>query len=169
MIYKKTSNPLSWQLTTILLLLICSLQSIAQEQPEFLEIAKFVDGDTFWVKYPGGEDEKIRFIGVNTPEARNTGRTQIEYFGKEASAYVRELLTGKKVRLEFDVQRFDRYNRTLAYIFLEDGTFLNAHLVKEGYATVATYPPNVKYADLFVKLEKEARAEGKGLWGEEEE
>jgi micrococcal nuclease len=157
-------NILRWPIA-LLFLLIFYAQSIAQNKSGFLEIAKFVDGDTFWVMNPNGKDEKIRLIGVNTPEARNTGRTQIEYFGKEASAYLKKLLTGKKVRLEFDVQRYDRYKRTLAYIFLEDGTFLNAHLVKEGYATVATYPPNVKYADLFVKLERKARAQGKGLWG----
>lgn len=137
-----------------------------QAQIDFLEISKFVDGDTFWVKHLNGEEEKIRFIGIDTPEARNTGRTKIEYFGKEASKYVERLLTGKKVRLEFDVQRYDRHKRTLAYIFLEDGTFLNAHLVKEGYATVATFPPNVKYVDLFVDLEKEARSKGKGMWAE---
>lgn len=161
----KVTNVLQWSLATIFVLIFSS-QSIAQNKSEFLEIAKFVDGDTFWVKHPGGEDEKIRFIGVNTPEARNTGRTQIEYFRKEASAYVKELLTGKKVRLEFDVQRYDRYKRTLAYIFLEDGTFLNAHLVKEGYATVATYPPNVKYVDLFTKLQREARKNNRGLWAQ---
>lgn len=135
-----------------------------QKQKEFLEIARFVDGDTFWVKQANGTDEKIRLIGVNTPEARNTGRTQVEYFGKEASAYVKNYLTGKKVRLEYDVQRLDRYQRTLAYVYLEDGTFLNAHLVEKGYATVATYPPNVKYASKFQELEKKARLGEKGLW-----
>ena len=135
-----------------------------QKQGEFLEIAKFVDGDTFWVKRANGIDEKIRLIGVNTPESRNTGRTQVEYFGKEASAYVKNYLTGKKVRLEYDVQRLDRYKRTLAYVYLEDGTFLNAHLVEKGYATVATYPPNVKFATLFQKMEKKARKGEKGLW-----
>ena len=135
-----------------------------QKQKEFLEIARFVDGDTFWVKQANGTDEKIRLIGVNTPEARNTGRTQVEYFGKEASAYVKNYLTGKKVRIEYDVQRLDRYKRTLAYVYLEDGTFLNAHLVEKGYATVATYPPNVKYASKFQELEKKARLGEKGLW-----
>ncbi|GAA0877239.1 hypothetical protein GCM10009119_02070 [Algoriphagus jejuensis] len=138
--------------------------SSVPKQGDFLEISKFVDGDTFWVKHPNGTDEKIRLIGVNTPEARNTGRTQVEYFGKEASAYVKKYLTGKKVRLEYDVQRLDRYKRTLAYVYLEDGTFLNAHLVGNGYATVATYPPNVKYAARFQELEKKARSGKKGLW-----
>ncbi|HCH44174.1 MAG TPA: nuclease, partial [Algoriphagus sp.] len=69
------------------------------------------------------------------------------------------------VRLEYDVQRYDRYQRTLAYVYLEDGRFFNALLVQEGYATVATFPPNVKYESLFIKLQREARTKGKGLWG----
>lgn len=150
----------------ILFIFFISAQPIAQEKGYFLEPSKFVDGDTFWVKHPDGEEEKIRLIGINTPETRNSGRTKVEYYGKEASEYVRQFLTGKKVRLEFDVQRYDRYQRTLAYVYLADGTFLNALLIKEGYAKVATYPPNVKYVDLFIDLEKKARAEEKGLWAD---
>ena len=145
------------------------LSSSFQNQKEFLEISKFVDGDTFWVRHANGSEEKVRLIGVNTPEARNTGRTQVEHFGKEASAYVKKFLTDKKVRLEYDVQRLDRYQRTLAYIYLEDGTFLNAHLVEKGYATVATYPPNVKYASKFQELERKARSGQKGLWATPQE
>lgn len=138
--------------------------AFSQQKTGLLEIAKFVDGDTFWVLNEKGQKEKIRMIGINTPEARRTGRTGVEYFGKEASDYMKKILTGRKVRLEYDVQRYDRYKRTLAYVFLDDGTFLNALLVKEGYANVATYPPNVKYSAYFVKLEREARARKKGLW-----
>ncbi|MDP2039627.1 MAG: thermonuclease family protein [Algoriphagus sp.] len=131
-----------------------------------MEVSKVVDGDTFWVINSRGKEEKIRLIGVNTPEVRNTARTQVEYFGKEASDFVKALLTGRRVRLEYDVGRYDRYKRTLAYVYLEDGPFLNALLVKEGYANVATYPPNVKYVELFMKLEREARNKKKGLWKE---
>lgn len=88
----------------LFLILFLSGLTSYQGQTDYLEIAKFVDGDTFWIKYPSGKEEKIRFIGIDTPEARNTGRTKIEYFGKEASEYVKQLLTGKKVRLEYDVQ-----------------------------------------------------------------
>lgn len=140
--------------------------TFAQQKTRLLEISKFVDGDTFWVKNEAGQKEKIRLIGINTPEARRTGRTEVEHFGKEASDYVRKTLTGRKVRLEYDVQRYDRYKRTLAYVYLDDGTFLNALLVKEGYASAATFPPNVKYADYFVKLEREARTQKKGMWKE---
>ena len=77
-----------------------------------------------------------------------------------------ELLKDQKVRLEYDVGKTDRYKRILAYVYLEDGTFINAKLIKEGFATVMTIPPNVKYAELFVMLEQEARKNDKGLWDE---
>ena len=85
-------------------------------------------------------------------------------FGKEASDYLTRLIGGKKVRLEYDVGHLDKYGRTLAYVYLKDGTFVNALLVKNGYATVMTVPPNVKYADTFIKLERKARNKNKGLW-----
>jgi micrococcal nuclease len=140
-------------------------QGLAQQKSPLLPVSKIVDGDTFWVINAKGQEEKIRLIGINTPEARNTGRTQIEYFGKEATAFAKGILEGKRVRLEYDVQRYDRYKRTLAYVYLEDGTFFNALLVQEGFAQVDTYPPNVKYEAAFLKLQREARVQKKGLWG----
>lgn len=77
----------------------------------------------------------------------------------------RKLVEGKTVRREFDVGRRDRYRRLLAYVYLEDGTFVNAWLVREGFAQVMAIPPNVKYQDLFLKLQREAREENRGLWG----
>ena len=68
--------------------------------------------------------------------------------------------------MEHDAEKKDRYGRTLAYVYLEDGTFLNAEIVKEGYARIATFPPNVKYAELFLGLEQEARRNNRGLWKE---
>jgi micrococcal nuclease len=136
----------------------------AQSQNEWVKVSKFVDGDTFWISNFKGEQEKVRLIGVDAPETRKTGKKEIGYFGKEAASYVVKLLNGKKIRLEYDVTKYDRYKRTLAYVYLEDGTFLNAHLVENGYAMVMTVPPNVKYADLFVRLQKEARKKKKGLW-----
>ena len=149
-----------------LLFLFALVQALAQAQqkPQFLPVSKVVDGDTFWLINARGQEEKIRLIGVNTPEVRNTGRTKIEYFGKESSDFAKRILIGKKVRLEYDIQRQDRYRRTLPYVYLEDGTFFNALLVKEGYAQVATYSPNVKYETLFLKLQQNARAKHKGLW-----
>ncbi len=90
----------------------------------------------------------------------------IEPFGKEAAKANRKLVDGKTVRLEFDVQQVDRYNRLLAYVYLKDDTFVNAWLVEHGYAVVMTIPPNVKHQDLFLKLQREAREKGRGLWKE---
>lgn len=163
---KKGKSIISTSVVFLLTFLCFILTSCSRNiNEEFSEISKFVDGDTFWVKHPGDKEEKIRLIGVDAPEARNTGRVQVEEFGKEASAYVKAYLTGKKVRLEYDVEKYDRYKRTLAYVYLEDGTFLNAHLVEEGYANAVTFPPNVKFSELFKELESKAREKGKGLWG----
>jgi micrococcal nuclease len=137
---------------------------LAQSKTGLLTVTKVSDGDTFWVTHPSGKEEKIRLIGINAPESRRTGRTEVEYFGKEASAFAKQLLLNKRVRLEFDVQKYDRYKRTLAYAYLESGTMVNALLVKEGYARVATYPPNVRYQEIFQKLEREARSVKRGLW-----
>src|SRR5690606_13818459 len=109
---------------------------------------------------------KIRLIGIDTPETRNSANKKIGYFGKEATQFMISLVANKKVKLEYDVNRFDRYQRTLAYVYLEDGTFVNAEMVKNGYAMVMTIPPNVKFADKFVQLEREARESKKGLWRE---
>ena len=149
---------------SLLFLFFLVLSVFAQQNSNLIPVSKVVDGDTFWVMHPNGTEEKIRLIGVDSPEARRTGRNEIEYFGKESSDFAKRILSGKKVRLEYDVQRYDRYRRTLAYVYLEDGTFFNALLVKEGYATVATFPPNVKHEALFLQEEQKARRLRKGLW-----
>ncbi len=82
----------------------------------------------------------------------------------EASEANSKLVDGKTVHLEFDVQQLDKYGRTLAYVYLEDGTFVNAWLVENGYAAVMTIPPNVKHQEMFLKLQREAREAGRGLW-----
>lgn len=141
---------------------------IASSQPnksKLYSIKKIVDGDTFWIDNGSAKGLKVRLIGVNAPESRKTNRKDVEYFGKEAKNYLTKCLSNKRVRLVYDIAPKDRYGRALAYVYLEDGTFLNAHLVKNGYASVMTIPPNVKYADYFVKLQREARLNKRGLWG----
>lgn len=162
--YSKTMRLIHKPLLLLFLITIPLFDIHAQTQYEWVEVSKFIDGDTFWISNAKGQQEKIRLIGVDAPESRRTGRKEIGFFGKEASAYVKRMLDGKKIRLEYDVGKYDRYKRTLAYVFLQDGTFLNAHLVENGYAMVMTVPPNVKYAELFVGLQKEAREKKKGLW-----
>lgn len=127
---------------------------------ELVSVTKHVDGDTLWVS--GGE--KVRFIGMDTPETTNGRR---DCFGAEASARTAELLPlGTEVRLEYDAGRRDRYGRTLAYVYrASDGLFVNASLVRDGYAQVMTVPPNVAHAEEFVALQREAREAGRGFWG----
>lgn len=130
----------------------------------YYNVKKVVDGDTFWVDDGSPKGLKIRLIGVDAPESKNSRTKEMAYFGRESSDYLTSLIAGRKVRLEYDVGQFDKYGRTLAYVYLEDGTFVNATLVKNGYATVMTVPPNVKYADTFLKLERKARNQKRGLW-----
>jgi micrococcal nuclease len=151
-------------LLLFLFLFLSGIPSTAQKPSNWYQVSKIVDGDTFWIINEKGENEKIRLIGVDAPESRKSGKKEIGYYGKESKLYLEKFLAGKKVRLQFDVGKYDRYKRTLAYVYLEDGTFLNAHLVKYGYAAVMTVPPNVKFADQFVKLQKEAREKKRGLW-----
>ncbi|KYH30571.1 thermonuclease precursor [Moorella mulderi DSM 14980] len=132
-------------------------------------------GDTLHVKI-NGREEKVRLIGVNTPEIAHPDLgIKEEPYGKEAAAYTQKRLAGKQVYLELDVGERDKYGRMLAYVWLEKpandseaevrAKMYNAELLLNGYAQVMTVPPNVKYADLFVKLQREAREAGKGLWG----
>ena len=86
--------------------------------------------------------------------------------GNKATVFTKSLVGGKSVRIEFDVEKRDRYGRLLAYVYLPDGRMLNAELVKEGYAQVYTFPSNVRYVNLFLKLQRQARENNRGLWKE---
>lgn len=127
-------------------------------------VTRVIDGDTIVID----GNKKIRLIGIDTPETVHSSKP-VEFYGKEASKFTKQMIEGKKIRLEYDVQRTDRYRRTLAYVYLEDGTFLNAELVKQGYAKISTYPSNVKYVDLFLKLQQDARENNRGLWNKEKD
>lgn len=135
-----------------------------QQQSETYSVTKIVDGDTFWVDNGTEKGLKIRFIGIDAPESRRMFKREIGYYGKEAKEYLTKILSNKKVRLVSDVDSLDQYDRTLAYVYLEDGTFVNAELIKNGYAVLMTVPPNVSFADYFAKLQREARDNNKGLW-----
>jgi micrococcal nuclease len=137
----------------------------AREAGEEVPVERVIDGDTIRVTYDG-RSEPVRYIGVNTPETRHA-RKGVERFGPEATEANRRLVEHRRVRLVFDVEPRDRYGRLLAYVFLLDGTFVNARLVESGHAQVMTVPPNVRYQDLFLRLEREARAGRHGLWADE--
>lgn len=116
---------------------------------------RVIDGDT--IEVLGGE--RVRYIGIDTPEMR-----PIEAWAEAATSANRELVEGRMVRLELDVQERDRYGRVLAYVWV-GGLLVNEELVRLGYAQVSTYPPNVRYQERFLAAEGEARAAGRGLWG----
>lgn len=156
-------------ITILLLQISCQSQGEYRYQDEtnntdYLTVTRVVDGDTFWAANGTKKGVKVRLIGVDAPESKKTGKKEIGYYGKEAKVYLTNLLKGKRVRLVSDVDSLDRYGRTLSYVYLEDGTFVNAELMKNGFAMVMTIPPNVKYADLFVKLQRDARKRSRGLW-----
>src|SRR3989338_9442187 len=131
---------------------------------EFAIVKRAIDGDT--VELENGK--KVRYIGIDTPETLDP-RKPVQCFGKEAAEKNRELVEGKRVRLEKDVTERDKYNRLLRYIYVTEGEsgneiFVNLELVNQGFAHSYTYPPDVKYQNLFVLAEKEARENGRGLW-----
>jgi endonuclease YncB( thermonuclease family) len=129
------------------------------------EVQRVVDGDTF-VASVNGRRERVRVIGVDTPESVDPNRPD-EPFGEEASNFAKHHLDGRTVRMAGDAEPRDRYGRMLAYVWLGDGTFWNALLAAEGYAQQLTIPPNVTYADLFRRLVGEARRENRGLWAQQ--
>lgn len=130
-------------------------------------VLRVVDGDTIEVDRGLGA-EKVRYIGVDTPETVKPG-SPVEWMGPEASAANKALVEGREVVLEHDVSETDRYGRLLRYVWLHDGpawTLVNLALVSAGYAAVVTYPPDVKYVELYLAAQREAREAGRGLWGE---
>jgi micrococcal nuclease len=125
-----------------------------------------VDGDTAWFLIDG-VNTKVRLIGIDTPETVHPTK-DIEFYGKEASDFTKAALPeGAEVWLEYDTELKDKYDRDLCYVWLQNGTMLNYTLVLEGYAQVYTFPPNVKYVDMFVDAQRVARENGLGLWSSE--
>jgi micrococcal nuclease len=126
-------------------------------------VTRVVDGDTIHVRIDG-RDESVRYIGIDTPESVKPN-TPVQCFAKAAAAANERLVGGRRVRVVYDVERRDRYGRLLAYIYRDD-LFVNAELVRRGFARPATYPPNVRFAERFAALAREAREAGRGLWRE---
>ncbi len=150
-----------WCLVLLLTLLPCPVAS--QDDSATVQVVRVIDGDTIQVCCVFGDRVTVHYVGVDTPETHHPMRG-VEPYGMEAAEANRKLVDGKKVTLEFDVQQLDKYGRTLAYVYLEDGTFVNAWLMENGYAMVMTVPPNVKYQELFLKLQRETREARRGLW-----
>jgi micrococcal nuclease len=132
-----------------------------------VEVTRVVDGDTVALfgleigKRDGRSSSRLaRLIGIDTPEVSSGG----ECYGREASEFTKRSLLGKRVFIDFDVERVDRYGRALVYIWEPEGAFFNARLAAEGFAQQLTVPPNVRYAELFSTLVRDAREQSRGLW-----
>jgi micrococcal nuclease len=119
-------------------------------------VTRVIDGDTIEVSI-SGVVEKVRYIGIDTPEIGKP-------FFKESTEANRRMVDGKTVTLVKDVSERDRYGRLLRYVYVGE-LFVNAELLHQGYAQVATYPPDVEYVNFFLQLQREAREAGRGLWG----
>lgn len=132
----------------------------------FYEVTRVVDGDTIEILM-GGRKEKIRLIGINTPEM-NDERGEVQCFAEEAKDRMKELVSGKIIKLEYDETQNlrDTYNRILAYIYLEDEQMLNRKMIAEGYAYEYTYIVPYKYQKEFRELQLLAKNNDRGLWAE---
>lgn len=139
----------------------------SKPQNEYL-VTKVIDGDTIEVNI-SGQTAKVRLIGIDTPETVDPRRA-VGCFGKKASEETKRLLEGKKVILTRDISETDKYNRLLRYVFLpiksDENLFVNDYLIRQGFAKILTYPPDIKYDSRFLQAEKEARSNLRGLWGE---
>lgn len=148
----------SFKLSLVLLLALTALSEAASASSLF-RVQRVSDGDTIVL----ADGRRVRYIGVNAPEvAKEDGPAQ--WFGPEARAFNQALVYEKGIRLEFDRERYDQYGRVLAYVFLKDGTFVNAELVKSGCAYCLSRSPNTQYDSLLLGLQREAMAKRVGMW-----
>ena len=150
---------MGYKIIRVLSLLVCIffISTLLNAQ-DWVKVKRVIDGDTLLLT----NGEKVRLIGVDTPETKHPQKP-VQRFGREAYLFTRELVEGKEVRLDFDWQRRDKYGRLLAYVYLTDGTFLNAEIIIQGYGFAYTRFP-FKYLEEFRKYEREARENKRGLW-----
>ena len=146
-----------WRTLTFLAfgILLCGANLYAEK------VRYVIDGDTFILE----NNQRVRMIGINAPEIshRRYGKKRGEYFGKQSKAYLKRLIEGRDVELKKGGEPFDRFGRRLAYVYLPDGTFVNAKMVEEGYAEVFRKFP-FDHKEEFMTLEAEARSEWRGVW-----
>ena len=131
-------------------------------------VSRVVDGDTIELS----NRERVRYIGIDVPEIRERNGSGWAYnprpYGEEAKKFNEKLVEGKSVRLEFDVQKRDKYKRLLAYVYRGE-KMVNIEMVREGFAMIYAYPPNLKYSQRFLDAQREARDNKRGLWVDLEE
>jgi len=147
-------------LTLHVILIACTLAALAVYGAEKRGQVRWVaDGDTIVLT----DGERVRYAGINAPEVAHDGEPG-ELFADEARRFNRKLVLGRWLNLELSEELRDRYGRLLAYVFLEDGTFVNGELVQQGYAHLIRRQPRVRYWEILLNLQRQALMEKKGLW-----
>jgi len=137
----------------------------ARPQNDYLyDVVSVVDGYTIVVNIEG-KNTKIRLIGVNTPESVHSDSKKNPPEGVIASDYVKDLLEGKQVYIEYDKEKLDQYKRTLAYVYTEDKELVNLKLIELGYGECMFYSPNTKYKKMFDEAMEKAQKNNVGFWG----
>jgi len=135
------------------------LISASAVEQKWISVKWVSDGDTIVL----GDGRHVRYIGINAPEIAHDNQ-KAEAFGYAAKKYNQSLVRSKKVRLEFDKEKYDRYGRLLAYIFLIDGTFINKEMIEKGYAYALPRKPNVKYHTMLLQTQRDAMSAKQGMW-----
>lgn len=150
MFNKRVKKYLIWLFLTLCLIFFIGSQVFSKA----IKVKEVIDGDTIVLQ----SGEHVRYVGIDTPEREQP-------FYQEAKDLNQKLVEGKEIRIEFDVQKKDKYGRTLAYVYVGE-TFVNAELIRNGLANLYTIPPNVKHTDYFLKLQSEAKEKKLGIWSE---
>lgn len=150
---------------------VATSSGVASDGAEITVVGRVIDGDTIEL----ADKRKVRYIGIDTPEMGDHDRTKPGFsnpkawlwkacFAGEAKEENARLVDGKTVRLERDISDTDKYGRHLRYVYVGD-VFVNDYLVRQGFARIDTVPPDIAHRDQFLASQREARGEGKGLWG----
>ena len=150
MFNKKIKKPFIWSLAFVFIILLIGSQVFSK----VVKVKEVIDGDTVILE----SGEHLRYIGIDTPEREQP-------FYQEAKELNQKLVEGKEIRIEWDVQKKDKYGRLLGYVYVGN-RFVNAEMIKSGLANLYTVPPNVKHTDYFLKLQNEAKEKKLGIWSE---
>jgi len=143
----------------LIILLFVAFISLSSAQSRYYSVKYVYDGDTILID----KDEKVRYLGIDAPELDHQGGDS-EFMASSSRNYNLQLVGHKRVRLEFDREKRDRYGRLLAYVFLENGEMVNGILVKKGFAHIMSKPPNLKYLNLLLGYQRKAMSKRLGIW-----
>jgi micrococcal nuclease len=161
----------------LFLFLVFSFVSISYgkvQEHKIYRVQRVIDGDTFILN----TGDHVRLIGIDAPEMEDNAKLKRDIeerhlsekseiaMGRRSYSFTKNLIAGKKIRIEFDKDKYDEYKRALVYAYLTNGTFINAKIIEAGYAYVYSVKPNLKHLRQFERLYKRARENHRGLWKE---